>query len=63
MLRAVPTDPEPCDPRAPVQSPWGPELGVSPRGPKASLAGLRLGAWVVSTIRPNAGPSLAVRVV
>ena len=38
----------PCDPRAPVQSPWGAGLGVPSRSP-----GL---PWVVSTIRPNAGP-------
>jgi hypothetical protein len=38
----------PCDPRAPVQSRWGPELGVPSRS-----QGL---PWVVSTIHPNAGP-------
>ena len=38
----------PCDPLAPVQSLWGAGLGVPLRS-----QGL---PWVVSTIRPNAGP-------
>ena len=38
----------PNDPRAPVQSLWGAELGV----PSRSVGR----PWVVSTIRPNAGP-------
>ena len=50
MLRAVPAGrPDgPCDPRAPIQSLWGPGLGVPSRS-----QGL---PWVVLTIRPNAGP-------
>ena len=38
----------PCGPRAPVQRLWGPGLGVPSRSPGHP--------WVVSTIRPNAGP-------
>jgi hypothetical protein len=46
VLRVVPNGP--CDPRAPVKRLWGAGLGVPFRSP-----GL---PWVVSTIRPTAGP-------
>ena len=48
MPRVASRSDGPCDPRAPVQSLWGPGLGFPLRSP-----GL---PWVVSTIRPNAGP-------